>query len=63
MLRKSLVEYRWGRRRAPAALVRVSVSTRRILDGVPEKYRRDFIDRAVRAFLASDWYVSKMQNC
>ena len=56
---RSLVSFRWGTRlRSPSAIVRVSASTRKLLDKIPDRFRREFVDRAVRSFLCSDWWIS-----
>ena len=63
MLVRSLVSYRWGNKtRAPSSLVRVSVSTRRLLNSIPDRWRRDFVDRAIRSFFHSDWWLSKQNH-
>lgn len=60
MKNRPLVSYRWGvRPRSPSAIVRVSLSTRRLLDSIPDRWRREFVDRAVRAFVASSWWLQK----
>lgn len=60
--KKSLVSYRWGAARPPSSIVRVSLDTRKILDTIPDKFRRSFIDTAVRVGVRSRWFSSIMKG-
>lgn len=43
----NILRCRWGKPRGKSCLVRISLKSRRILDKVPDKFRRDFIDGAI----------------
>lgn len=46
---KSILRCRWGAKRVKSCIVRISPKSRAILDLVPDKYRRDFVDGAILA--------------
>ena len=44
---KQILRCRWGRPRGKSCIVRISQKSRDILDRVPDKFRRDFVDGAI----------------
>lgn len=44
---KSILRCRWGAKRSASHIVRISSKSRAILDKLPDKYRRDFVDGAI----------------
>lgn len=53
----NILRCRWGKPRGKSCLVRISLKSRRILDEVPEKFRRDFLDSAILAASCSPDYL------
>lgn len=53
---KSILRCRWGKPRAASSLVRVSLSSRAIIDRLPEFCRRDFVDSAIVSASRTDKY-------
>lgn len=44
---KSILRCRWGKPRGASSLVRISLKSRRIIDALPDRFRRDFVDGAI----------------
>lgn len=59
---KSILSCRWGRPRGKSCIVRISVSSRRIIDRLPDIYRRDFVDAAINAASRSPMYESAVHG-
>lgn len=59
---KSILRCRWGQPRGKSCIVRISVDSRRIIDRLPEIYRRDFVDSAIRAAARSFMYESAVDG-
>lgn len=59
---KSILRCRWGNPRGKSCIVRISVDSRRIIDRLPEVYRRDFVDAAINAAARSPMYESAVNG-
>lgn len=44
---KNILRCRWGKKRSPSHIVRISAKSRIILDSLPDRFRRDFVDGAI----------------